>query len=149
MEDQPKEINAAEKRTAFVAGLRAAADWYEQHPAVKPPHQYPYMISNFAVDGLADMKAVAEALGTCDKETTDSFYRLKRNIGNVILEFVSHRATVCERVVVGTKMVSRQVPVYAAPEPVEYRTEEVEEEIVEWRCPPLLEHAEADNVPRS
>jgi len=46
---------------------------------------------------------------------------------------VCNREEVCEKNVIGTKMVTKRVP----PEG-EWSEQEVEEEIVEWVCNPLL-----------
>lgn len=61
----------------------------------------------------------------------DNYFSLYLDFGGVKVEAWTARETVCERRVVGTETVIKQVP-------VEFEDQEVEEEIVEWDCHPLL-----------
>ena len=56
-----------------------------------------------------------------------------RRFGSFTVTVGGDRANVCERVVTGTTIVRRPDPSYPAPPLVD-----VEEEVVEWRCSPIL-----------
>lgn len=114
----------------FAAGLRALAAWYDAHPEAPVPFDATFHIG--ADDTLAEARRLAAMLAPCDKVYTDSYFKLERDFGGVGLSFIFFRSTVCERRVVGTKLVPA-VP--AQPE----RTEE----IVEWSCDPIFADREA------
>lgn len=117
----------------FAAGLRAVADFYEQHEEIALPHE-PY-ISNFSVNTKEEAVLVAKALGTFDKVyRDDSFQILKEVVPGFQMRFYFNRASVCERVVKGTTTIAAHV---------EHVPERVIED-VEWRCHPLL--AQEDEV---
>ncbi len=65
------------------------------------------------------------------KDYSSSYFSLYLDFQGVKLEAWTARETVCERRVVGTETVVKKVP-------VEFEEQEVEEEIVEWDCHPLL-----------
>jgi hypothetical protein len=116
------------KTTDLVHGLRAAADWYEQHPEIRLPTDDVFHLINASLpDTKETVAAVAHALGSCEKEYSDTMFRLVKKFGPVRLVFVFWRTTICERRVVRTEWVPEKVtPAY-------------EREIVEWDCGPALE----------
>ena len=67
-------------------------------------------------------------------EYQQKYYRLTRDYQGVELEIATYRDRVCERVVTGTREVTEEVAVQTA---MVTRTEDV----VEWRCHPLLAEA--------
>lgn len=97
-------------------GLRDLADFLDAHPDVRlndPSH----MVYVFSRDTLA---AIAR-IGGWRKVYTNDYFNLVRDFdGGVSLQVFTDRASVCERVVVGTKTVPA-VPEHQA-------------EIVEWVC---------------
>ncbi len=66
------------------------------------------------------------------KVYNNSYFSLYLDFGGIKLEAWTTRETVCERRVVGTETTIKKVP-------VEFEDQEVEEEIVEWDCHPLLQ----------
>lgn len=115
------------KTSGVAATLRAIADWYDEHPDMPGPH-------SLDVSSVPDEKSVAvmvaQALGTCTKEYTESVLTLARDFGGIRLRFLFWRTAVCDRRVVGTVEVPEQVtPAYTR-------------EIVEWDCHSLLKAEE-------
>lgn len=133
---------------AFVEGLRALADWYEQNPTAELPHSQE--IAVMADDTKENARKWAQCLGTFTKDIDDTFVRLRRSFGLVTLRVVFLRDAVCQKRVVGTKTIKEMVPDPAAPKvTMEVQDPnaplvEVErtEEVTEWDCPPLLANDE-------
>lgn len=124
-------------RAEFAASLRKLADWYEEHPTIPLPDE------EISVTADLDSKeAAAEILRAClpcKKEYTGGLFVVKKPIGSLTLKFIFWRDAVCERVVVGTK----EVPEKVIPA-TEERIEPAHiEEIVEWRCEPVMQEREA------
>ncbi|HZV74557.1 MAG TPA: hypothetical protein VFF79_12640 [Conexibacter sp.] len=117
------------------ARLRAIADWLDANPAAEPSSIAVYSddarILDFALDAQSLARRALSIGGRWAKGGTDDHFWLRQEIlPGVIYELCSHREAVCERVVVGTEMVTEPAP--DAP------MVEVEREIVEYRCPPSL-----------
>ena len=140
----------ATKRTAYIEGLRAFADLLEAHSAVPIPNYGPYFtISECTKDQL---QAVLDAVPKARKSYYENSFSLQVDLvpwtapkmteggyiydakGDTTLNFQAERTEVCERVVVGKKIVPEQyIPGHTV--------EQHEEEIVEWKCKPLLEES--------
>jgi hypothetical protein len=119
-----------ETREEFVAGLRAMADHFEDHP----DQDLPYVgNSKFYIwpDSKDEFTEQVRALGSCDKGSDDNYVNASKQFGPFTVQVTANHSAVCERVVKGTHMVTKKV--YPNVEPVETL---VEEEIVEWVCPP-------------
>lgn len=69
-------------------------------------------------------------VGSVEKDASESYQQIKRKFGKVELILQADRNVVCERRVIGTKVV--EIPDPAAPKVT------VEREIVEWECAPIL-----------
>lgn len=107
----------------LVTSLRAVADLYEAHPDLP----IPYLDPIHAFMSKEEAPVIAHALGRCEKIADDSFFRLRKKLGQLKLDFLVARDEVCERVVVGTKHVpALHIPAH-------------EEDIVEWKCPKIME----------
>lgn len=82
-----------------------------------------------------DWRKTNAALGTFEKESDQHYLRALKPFGNGYGKFqIRHlmgHEDVCERVVVGTRTVTKSVPM----DDVEYTEIEVEEDIIEWKCP--------------
>ena len=111
----------------YATSLRLIADWFESHPEVKPPHDA-HEIVLYNVHTRAEMETVARNMGSCEKEYTEGFFKLKKQIGAIELRAVASRDQVCKKRIVGTRIVPEQV------------ISEHVEELVEWECfdKPLL-----------
>lgn len=109
----------------IAGGLRALADWLDEHPKVELFESEPYFALS-AVDSKENAVRIARALGQCTKDIGPSTLTLTRSFEGVRVGLVFWRSTVCERRVVGT----REVPERVTPAHVE--------EIVEWDCHSIL-----------
>lgn len=139
-------------RANRIAGLRALATLLEENPSL----ELPTGITTFNVslvsystatpekeaaikDSLAAAaKTLAKAGLKVEKEYTDSFLTVSAELApDVTYEVYADREVVCTKKVVGTKTVLK--PIMSEPmHQYQTGTEEVEEEIVEWECEPLL-----------
>jgi hypothetical protein len=79
-----------------------------------------------------DWKLLNKQMRRFDKKSTNYDLEARRTFGKINLVHCIMHEKVCEKKVTGTKtVVKRQLP-----EGVEYTEVEVEEDIVEWVCPP-------------
>lgn len=121
----------------LVEGLRAMADFIEEHPELpigEPEIKLDTWLfddSKWDVDHLRTdsrtakekLQAAARALGIAQKNYIGDYFCVTKKFGEFVsMEFTVSRETVCKRVVTGTRI----VPAVSRPE----RTEEV----VEWIC---------------
>lgn len=116
----------------YADSLRMVADWYEAHPEVPVPHTH--TMENYSVNDRETMVAVVKALGTCEKEYSDTMFHARKTFGVLTVDFMDYRERVCIRRVVGTETKVVKKPV----EPITFVEEEVTTEVVEWDCEPLL-----------
>jgi hypothetical protein len=141
-----------DKRAAFTQGLREIADFLDQNPDVKlpylgadvwagiPEHCLSIYLTGVFADPRDELAVIARAMGNASKvvdEDGGRFYVL-RKFGAITLAASADRASVCERVVTGTREVTKEVrdPEALAAVPMVEVTEIVED--VEWVCRPLL-----------
>lgn len=136
-----------------VAALRKMADWLEAAPLDLPiPHQLFGQVYSgrmegpngikYDLDSTVGMALIANAAGNVDKEVNGSHFKLVRDFGGGIkIEWVAYRETVCEKVVIGKKVIP------AEPERVVAATPEREEDVVEWKCPSLLKASQSIEMP--
>lgn len=91
------------ERERFIADLRAAADFFEQHPTLLVP---PSVDLNIWTSSKEDLAAFARAAGKVEKHATTSgeTFWLRKKIGRVNIDFNASRNNVCERVVTGTRV---------------------------------------------
>ena len=107
----------------YVAGLRAVADWYEAHPEMPRLND----LSVSSVRGKEQLARIALMLPSYTEEPLDSLYFVIGDFQGVSVKFMVWRTEVCERTVVGKRMVEARVsPAH-------------EEDIVEWKCHPLID----------
>lgn len=122
----------------LVEGLRALADFIEQHPEL--PITYPSQTFTHWLYDESDgrtakeqMATAARAMGNASKVYTGSYFDLRKKFGkHITLEFTANRENICKRVVTGHKLVpAKLVPEKMTPARIE--------EEVEWVCDePLL-----------
>lgn len=148
------------ERAEFTAGLRAMADWFDQHPELNLPYEassnhhaggvrfsigiqeeFDYEDDDFVDDLPGRFAEAVKALGGArKKDATDGYMRVTRKFGpGVNVEIWAARDKVCEAVVVGKKKVEVQQIV----RPVETITVVEEQDVIEWRCAPVLSEATA------
>lgn len=132
-------------REEQIAAIREAIDWLEAHPEVPMPvnlddslYATEYGGFAFHIDAKATLAAMARALpGKVEKEahSNGQFY-LTGRVAGIRMHAIATRSEVCERVVTGTREVTKTIPDPAVVVPVIEVTETVED--VEWVCGPLL-----------
>jgi hypothetical protein len=133
------------QRGEYVKGLRVLADLLETHPELPLPYtagteDSPAHRLTFYYLGADDPKArLAEFArlipGTLRKEATDGrTLRMVGRLAGLWVQGVAEREAVCERVVTGTREVTRTV---FGPAPVVGEVTETVED-VRWDCAPLL-----------
>lgn len=131
----------ADPRAEYVAGLRTLADLLEQQPDLQLPATGRTTAVYVIADGdqKAQLADWARAMtGRKTKDASDAYFSLEGKVGGLDVIVIANREDVCERVVVGTRDVVEEAPdpeaVAALPKTTVTRTEE----IVEWRCSPVL-----------
>jgi hypothetical protein len=117
----------------YSQGLREIADFYDAHPEVKLPFEG--TLSEFRIYGLskAELAPTLRAFGKAEKKyTNDTFEIVKTFPSGRKLYTYNPRNSICEKKVVGTKIVpaepEKTVVVVVPAKP------EREEEIVVWDC---------------
>lgn len=115
-----------EQRINFIDGLRAMADFLEQHPQVEVPYS---VCGSVYAEDAEQARAMTHLSGHWSKSYSDynvsytkRFTEGSQYIGSVRLEVLVQREQVCERVQVGTKHIEAQV------------IEAHDEPIYEWIC---------------
>lgn len=140
-------ISAARRRSQFIAGLRAVADFYERNPGAYYDGAR-VTLSMYACGASARqiMAAAARAFGRCRKICDEVNFTLAKSFGSrVTVEVFCPRARVCRRIVVG----ARSEPARTLPAVEELHIPAREVEIVEWRCDPILDAAARGREPES
>jgi len=110
----------------YANALRRIADWIEVHPELDLPSER--CLSFYTPVTKDDLAKYARAFGDCKKLLSEDFARVSKDFGGVRLEAIVYRSEVCERVVVGKKVIPETIiPAILVPEH--------EEDIIEWKCP--------------
>src|SRR6266498_647782 len=139
-------------RAEFLASLRLLIDWLQAHPDVPQPYHllgdklYIYV---YGEDPRAVLARIARATGNAHKDVDDARFEPRRPSGAITLVASARRDEVCERVVVGTREVTRRAPDphALAALPMVTVTEIVED--VQWVCPPSLLNPDAPSSAQS
>lgn len=129
-----------DERAAYIRGLRNLAGLLAANPSLALP--YPGHGSDLTVILVADPDQREQLAawvrhmdsGVKTKQVTDTAYRVRGTVGGLPVVVIADRDEVCQRVLVGTREVVRQVPHPDAP--MVTVIEVVED--VEWVCSPLL-----------
>jgi hypothetical protein len=147
------ETQTTDQAAAMADGLRKLADLIETNPAFAPVMRYPLGSMNAPANYVGDTRklmadfarAALAAGGTVEKDYDgDKWAGINASFGPVCVQVYADRAKVCERVVVGTREVTKEVPDpdALAAVPTVTVTETVED--VRWECTPLLAAAVDD-----
>lgn len=133
-----------DRRAEFNEGLRLIAEFLVEHPEV--PQPYHLMGSEFYIylhgeESRAQLATIARAFGRAEKRFEGVRFEVSRRFAGINLIAQAQRAEVCERVVTGTREVSKEVPdpEALAAVPKVTVTETVED--VKWVCHPILDTA--------
>lgn len=136
-----------ERREKAIAQLRETADWLEKTKA--PVDFWSIWIRGYPETPAPDRNvpsvklqaaATARLLGNCEKDAEGEQFVLrawpcgKNGRGTVEYEWWTQRENVCEPVVVG----KRTITIPAQPAKPEQPEQTIEEDVIEWKCPPAL-----------
>ena len=119
----------------YADSLRLIADFFEAHEEVALPHDA-HEFSLYNIRDRESLVTLMRALGSCKKCYDESFFRVEKRFGSILLKTYMHREAVCERIVKEKFVVKelRAKPVVQVA-PTEFEEVEVEKEVIEWRCP--------------
>jgi hypothetical protein len=138
-------------RQAYIDGLHQIAEFLTEHPEVPLPYQSGLVAGQFRpavmriyLVGEAGprekLAAITRAMGNVDKSVNEATanFEVHRQFAGITLLAAASRADVCERVVTGTREVTKEIPdpEALAAVPKVTVTEVVED--VDWVCQPLL-----------
>jgi hypothetical protein len=120
----------------YTDGLRALADFLDAHPDVLEDVSHSGFDCGAFFDNKTRLAAFAKAVGgQLDKGKYGGYLEVAKRFGPHKLTGNVAEDLVCERIVVGTETV--EVPDPEAPKVT------IEREIVEWKCPPILNEVDA------
>lgn len=124
-------------RQQFIAGLRAVAQFYEDHPDAW--YDGIHLTLNMYIWGRKARDILArtvKALGSCTKIYDDTNVTVSRKFTpQVTLSVFAPRAKVCRRVTLGTRI----LPARTLSAGGEVHLPATTEQIVAWSCDPLLQ----------
>lgn len=139
------EDRVAAERAAYISGMRKLADILEAHPELELPFEghrtEMIVVPVYGGDASKSAKRFSRLIpGRIDKEpsTSGDSMSLIGSIDGLKIRMLLNRDDVCERVVVGTREVTTSAPDPDAVAALPVVEQTVTEEIVEWRCLPIL-----------
>jgi hypothetical protein len=125
------------RRRQFIEGLRAVAQFYEEHPEAW--YDGIHLTLNMYLWGRKTREILvrtARCFGQCTKHYDDTNMTISKKFSDqVTLSVFAARARVCSRVILGIRI----LPAQTLPASAEIYLPETTEEIVAWRCDPLLQ----------
>ena len=130
---------AVQARVDFIFDAQHISALVASHPDIPAPDTLvnrSYHWEFYGENALADLRKVraamrcngVQAVGPWEKKVTDYSYRNSAEFKGARIILSCAREAACERVVTGTKTVTKKVAV------VTYEDKEVTEEIVTWNC---------------
>lgn len=93
------------ERRALISGLRDLATFLEDHPEIPTPITNP---ANAFVYGKEEMEKVVRVMGSVKKRVTEEYFFVQKAFGSVTLEVNCRRELICERRVIGKKIIPAQ-----------------------------------------
>ena len=148
-QDHSAKLPITEKAAALAAGLRQLAGLIENLTDETLLDDYAYNLGEIIMpihgkeELAAHIRAALAAGATVTKYFGTNHAGARLHFGPVVIQPYDNREAVCERVVTGTREVTKEVPdpEALASVPKVTVTETVED--VEWRCHPILDEAVA------
>jgi len=132
-------------RAGYIAGGRELFDILEANPDLPLPSAGSLMPLTLFFHGNTAKNDLASALlafpGTKAKSVRDNYFDVAINLHGLKVQLTALREQVCERVVTGTEVITREVPDPKVRVSMVTVTETVE--TVEWICSPLLSEVSA------
>ena len=143
---EPTDPGAAEQATAkamiAVNGLRELADFIEQHPETHNALGYNNLAVtiNHPCNSRDEIVQTRRSLGgRWDKQESEDYFTIRRSFGPLAnYDLYASRRLVCEKRVVGKKERVELAPDPEAVAALPLLPRTVEEEEIEWVCPPSL-----------
>ena len=134
-------VEKIQERTDYIAGLRALADLLDENTLLpKPTTSMPLYVYVDTKDEI--LTYLAAMTGPVEKEYEDRDdygFSIRGHILGVKVEVtVRSRSTVCERIVLGTREVTEEIPDPEALAAVPTITVTKTVEDIRWECVPLL-----------
>lgn len=130
------------KASEYADGLRALADMIEANPELVPIFKFSLGEIREPINDREELATFARAAARTGNKVSKNFGSKYASVavafGPVTLAAYIEREQVCDRVVVGTEVVVETGPDPEAVAALPVVEREVEREIVEWRCRPLL-----------
>lgn len=126
-------------RKGYVKALREIADFFEANEEVPLPDPDPLHIF-VGASSKEDAARIVRGFGTCQKRLNDSvgLYYIEREFGGLTVSAVFSRNAICDRLVVGSKIIPEQIiPEQIIPAHTE--------DVVEWHCPDVLLEVSSEN----
>ncbi len=129
-----------ERAMKLVEDLRNLATFIESNPRALPPGGVDVKATSYIYGDeanrdtfltLVKMALASDMVDNIRKEYTEHYFEVHLAIGDIDYEAWAQRESVCEKRIVATETVIEKVP-------VEWEEKEIEKEIVEWDCHPLL-----------
>lgn len=140
---------STDNRAAYISGLRKLADLLERNAdiplpyasgtAAAPAHRITFYMLDASREAFVERARMFP--GVLKKEVGNETFSLVGSLDGLHFDVVAYRDNVCERVVTGTRKVTRTIPDPDVEVPTVEVTETVED--VEWHCAPLLSEAGA------
>jgi hypothetical protein len=128
-----------DERMTTIQGLRDMADWLENTPEalLGEPRWNGIYVSFYGAE-KEHVVALAGAPGGIGKNYYGASFELIKKFGPVTYSMGATREAVCTKKVVGTKTVEKEDPEVRKERLKDIPIIEVEEEVIEWECHPLL-----------
>ena len=129
-----------DKALELAKELRDLADFIELDPSKLPPEGIDVEVKSYIWGdhatretflALVKLGLDSPTVSNIRKEYSGNYFEVHLSIGSIDYEAWAQREAVCDRRVIGTEMVTEKVA-------IEFEEREVEKEIVEWDCHPLL-----------
>lgn len=118
----------AKQRRDTITGVREVMSFLEDHPNLPLPN---IDLQRYGMT-KAEMIEATKAFKTATKTFFGNYFELAKEFtGDVSLKYNASRQEVCERIVTGQKT----IPAYTEPA---REVEETVEDVIEWKCHPLL-----------
>jgi hypothetical protein len=121
----------------MAASLRLIADLLESNPDFPQPD----VSGSFLSWDDEKRKRQIRALVPFEKKYSDEYFWMKRKVGTVQLDYVVNRKSVCRPVVVGKRRIEEKI-IPAVPEKPSQIIPAHEEDIIQWKCDPVIEESE-------
>ncbi len=126
------------EREKLITGIRDFATWLETNPEIPAPMSPRFDVW---VSTREEAAEISKRMGRVEKHAFQEAFWVRKTFGPVQFDINLDRSAVCERVVVGKKLVE------GSPARIVPATDPYEEDIVEWKCGSLIAPREPKEEP--